>query len=142
MNYLWGRIKTVKLSIGGVGVAGCDFNFATAANQNEQGIDCGSIIPANARVLDVYAKTETAFTGAVSLTTKLGTASGGTQFSTGVDIIAANAFVYLLHASALNVAPNNAATKLYVSATPGANWSNVIAGKMNVYLTYIETSAL
>jgi hypothetical protein len=34
-------VQTVKKTIGGVGVAGCDFNFATAANQNEQAIDLG-----------------------------------------------------------------------------------------------------
>jgi hypothetical protein len=142
MNYLWGRIKTVKITLGGVGVAGCDFNFATAANQNEQGIDLGAVIPANSRVVDVFAKTQAAFTGAISLTCKLGTASAGTQFSTGVDVIAANAFVFMLHASAFNVPPNTADTHLFVSATPGANWSLVTAGKMNIYLTYQDVSAL
>lgn len=55
------NVKTVKKTIGGVGVAGCDFNFATAANANEQVIDLGSIIPALARVLDVKTFTREVF---------------------------------------------------------------------------------
>lgn len=55
------NVKTVKKTIGGVGVAGCDFNFATAANANEQVIDLGSIIPALARPLDVKTFTREAF---------------------------------------------------------------------------------
>lgn len=55
------NVKTVKKVIGGVGVAGCDFNFATAANANEQVIDLGSIIPALARVLDVKTFTSEVF---------------------------------------------------------------------------------
>ena len=55
------NVKTVKKSIGGVGVAGCDFNFATAANASEQVIDLGSIVPALARVLDVKTFTREVF---------------------------------------------------------------------------------
>ena len=55
------NVKTVKKSIGGVGVAGCDANFASAANVTEQVIDLGSIIPALARVLDVKTFTREAF---------------------------------------------------------------------------------
>lgn len=55
------NIKTKKLSIGAVGLAGCDFNFATAANANQQVIDLGAIVPAFARVLDVKTVTREAF---------------------------------------------------------------------------------
>ena len=55
------NVKTVKKTIGGVGVAGCDFNFATAANASEQVIDLGSIVPALARVLDVKTFTREVF---------------------------------------------------------------------------------
>lgn len=55
------NVKTKKFTIGGVGVAGCDFNFATAANTTEQVIDLGSIIPALARVLDVKTFTREVF---------------------------------------------------------------------------------
>jgi hypothetical protein len=55
------NVKTKRFTIGGVGVAGCDFNFATAANATEQVIDLGAIIPAFARILDAKTKTTAAF---------------------------------------------------------------------------------
>ena len=55
------NVKTVKKTIGGVGIADCDFNFATAANANEQVIDLGAIIPAFARILDAKTVTREAF---------------------------------------------------------------------------------
>ena len=72
-------VKTVKKTIGGVGVAGCDFNFATAANVTEQVVDLGSIIPALARVLDVKTHTSAVFnaksvaSSLVSLTSNVAT---------------------------------------------------------------------
>jgi len=60
-DVVFSNIKTVKKTIGGVGVADCDFNFATAANASEQNIDLGAIIPAFARVLDVKTVTKEAF---------------------------------------------------------------------------------
>lgn len=55
------NVRTVKKTVGAPGVADCDFNFATAANVNEQVIDLGVIIPAFARVLDAKTVTRTAF---------------------------------------------------------------------------------
>lgn len=55
------NVKTIKKTIGAVGVAGCDFNFATAANVTEQVINLGAIVPALARVLDVKTHTLEAF---------------------------------------------------------------------------------
>lgn len=60
-DVVFSNIKTVKKTIGGVGVAGCDFNFATAANANQQNLDLGAIIPAFARVLDIKTVTKEAF---------------------------------------------------------------------------------
>lgn len=55
------NVKTKKFTIGGVGVAGCDYNFETAANVTEQVIDLGAILPAFARILDVKTITRAAF---------------------------------------------------------------------------------
>lgn len=60
------NIKTVKKTIGAVGVTGCDFNFVTANDVVEQPIDLGAIVPAFARVLDVKTVTETAFAHAAT----------------------------------------------------------------------------
>lgn len=60
-DVVFSNIKTVKKTIGGVGVEDCDFNFATAANANQQNLDLGAIIPAFARVLDIKTVTKEAF---------------------------------------------------------------------------------
>jgi len=54
-------LKTVKKTIGAVGVTGVDFNFATADNVTEQVIDLGAIIPAQSKLLYAKMVTETAF---------------------------------------------------------------------------------
>lgn len=133
-------IVTKKVTIGGVGVAGCDFNFVTAANQTEQPIDTGITIPARARVLDAFTVTEAAFTGAVSLGITIGNATGQNTFKATADMIAANAVGALAHATGFNVAPAVAAFNIWVNGTPGANWSLVTAGKLTLYVTYLDVT--
>lgn len=210
------NIKTVKKTIGGVGVADCDFNFATADNVTEQPIDLGAIVPAFARVLDVKTITEAAFahaataiaswsvssnvctittaaahglatgnsvviagmthtacngtfsitrvdntsftfslthddetttadtTGtvtfsALALVAETGNATSGAQFIASATIKALNAITAQAHTAALNNAPAAAASNVWVSATPDGKWDHITAGKLAVYVTYIET---
>lgn len=134
------NIKTIKKTIGAVGVAGCDFNFATAANTTEQVIDLGTIIPALARILDVKTITNVAFSSAATtLVAETGVTSSGNELIASATILAENAITAMAHAAGLNTAPTAAARKVYVSATPGANWSGIVAGKLTIYITYIET---
>lgn len=138
---VFSNIKTKKFTIGAVGVAGCDFNFTSAANTTEQVFNLGAVIPALARVLDVKAHTSVAFTaGATTLVAEIGNASSGNQFVASATILAADAIIAMANAAALNVVPNKAATSVYVAITPGANWSTIVAGKLDVYITYIETA--
>lgn len=132
------NVKTIKKTIGGIGVSGCDFNFVSAANMNEQVIDFGAIIPANARVLDVRSITNSQFTGAVTLVAEAGNTSSGNQFISSATIYAANAITSMANAGVFSVAPNAAEQHVYVAATPGANWSNITAGKVTYFITYIE----
>jgi hypothetical protein len=134
------NVKTVKITIGAVGVAGCDKNFTTAANTNEQVIDLGAIVPALARVLDVKTRTEVAFAGTSlsALVMETGNSSSGAQFIASATIMAANA-ITAANLTTMSVAPAAAASKVYCAATPtGANWSAITAGKVAVYVTYIE----
>jgi hypothetical protein len=134
------NVKTVKITIGAVGVAGCDKNFTTAANTNEQVIDLGAIVPALARVLDVKTRTEVAFAGTSlsALVMETGNSSSGAQFIASATIMAANA-ITAANLTTMDVAPAAAASKVYCAATPtGANWSAITAGKVAVYVTYIE----
>ena len=139
----YSAVKTVKVTIGGVGVVGCDFNFVTAANQNEQPIDLGELIPAKARVLDVFTHTDATFTGAVTLVADVGNATGGAQFIASATILtAAEMLQVAVGAGFTLVAITAAASNLWLNATPGANWSLVTAGKMSVYLTYVDVTSL
>lgn len=128
-------VQTKKFTIGGVGVAGCDFNFTTAEDMTEQVIDLGAILPAFSRLIDVFTVTNTAFTDAVSLGIEIGTTSGGDELAATADVIAANAINQIAHA---NTFPAISATEshLYINGTPGANWNLVTAGKLTVYVTY------
>ena len=142
MNYNWGVLKTVKATIGGVGVAGCDFNFVTALNQNEQPIDLGAIIPAKAIPLHVYLFTNNVFTGAITLVADVGIASGGAEFIASATIYAANAVLAPAAGSVPLVPPLATAQRVWVNATPGANWNLVTAGKVTVYVTFIDINNL
>ena len=143
MNYNYGRIKTVKVTLGGVAVAGCDFNFVTAANQNEQPINLGALVPAKAQLLSVYTFTDTAFTGAVSLGVKIGTGTGGTEIAASADVIAANAINQTAVGAGFTLVAITAAAKnIWLSATPGANWSLATAGKLTCYITFIDITSL
>jgi hypothetical protein len=133
------NVKTVKKTIGGVGVTGCDFNFVTAANTNEQVIDLGAIIPALARILDVKTHTPVGFaSGSTTLVAETGISSSGNELIASATVMAKDAITAAAHAEALNNAPSASAAHVYVSATPGANWSAVTTGKIDVYITYIE----
>lgn len=131
--------KTVKKTIGGIGIT-ADFNFTTAANTTEQVIDLGAIVPARARVVDIYLVTDATFTGASTLVADVGNSSGGAEFIASATIYAANAVLPIAAGASFAVNPNVAATHVYVNATPGANWSNVTAGKVSVYVTYIDVT--
>lgn len=128
--------KTVKKTIGGVGVAGCDFNFATAENTSEQVINLGAIVPALARVTDIFIHTNTTFTGATTLVADVGSTSGGAEYVASATIYAADAILAIAVGGACVTLPVVAAGNVYVNATPGANWNLVTAGKLTVYITY------
>jgi len=137
-----GMVRTVKKTIGGVGVASCDFNFATAANTNEQVINLGAIVPAKARIIDVYSVTDVEFTGATTLVEEVGTTSSGHDLINSATIYAADAVLAMAADHFLTVAPAVAASSVYVACTPGANWSGVTAGKVSVYVTYIDVTGI
>jgi len=133
-------VQTVKKTIGGVGVAGCDFNFATAENQNEQNINLGALVPAKARIVDVFTFTDATFTGAVTLAADTGTTSGGAELITSSGILTANDITAAANAGAFIATPTATATSIYLNATPGANWNLVTAGKVSVYVTFINVT--
>ena len=135
-------VKTVRKTIGGVAVQGCDHNFATAANATEQVINLGVVVPVFARLVDVFLVTDMTFAGATTLVADVGTTSGGGELIASATIYAKNAVLAAANAAAMQAAPNASGITIYVNATPGANWSNVTEGKVSVYVTYIDISDL
>lgn len=134
------NIKTVKTIIGVYGKAGCDFNFTNPANTTAQNLDLGSIIPAYARVLEVKIVNEESPLGLVSMALTAGNASAGAQFLASAQCFSLTTVIATLLALLWTVAPAAAASKIWIGATPGANWSldTTNVGKWSVYTTYID----
>ncbi len=135
-------LVTVKKTIGGVGVAGCDFNVTSATNTTAQPIDLGAIIPSLARIVDIFTYTNSVWTGAVTLLATVGSASGGNQYIVSSTVYAAGVVLPEAAAGAFITAPVASIGHVWVGLTPGANWNLVTAGKLSVYITYIDVTNL
>ena len=133
--------KVISKTVGAPGVAGCNFNFTSAANTTAQNIDLGAIVPAFSRIIDVAVICTSASVfsgGGTTLVASLGNVTGGTQFSASHTIYAVNAINADGLAMSAPVSINSSASHVWLSgATPGANWSTMTAGVYTVYVTYV-----
>jgi hypothetical protein len=135
--------KTVKYTIGNVGVAGCNANFATAADKAEQVMTLANIVPARARIVDVFTITEAAFTNLGAFVAETGITSSGAELIASNTIAALNAITAMAHAGAELNPPVAAASSIYVSATPANNWNSANpVGKVSIYITYIDVNSI
>ena len=106
-------------------------------------MDLGSIIPANARIIDGKIICTEEGTGAVTLVAGLGNVSAGTQVSASATIYALNAITGNMACINTPIACNSSASKIWVTdITPGANWSLMTAGTWEVFVTYNDASSL
>ncbi len=136
-------IFTVKKTFGWSGASNVDFLLPSAVNTTAYNMDLGSIIPANARILDAKIICTEAGTGAVTLVAGIGNASAGTQISASATIFALNSIVGNMACINTPIACNASASKIWVTdITPGANWSLMSAGKWEVFITYNDASSL
>lgn len=139
---------SVKKTFGWSGATGVDFNLPATVSTTAYNMDLGNIVPANARVLDVYVRCKAASVfsgGATTLVAGLGNASAGTQFAGSATIYALNATVAPATGSAPAVNINSSASKVWVTdITPGVgfNWSTQTGGTYEVVVTYIDASGL
>ena len=132
-------VQTVKITVGNVGVAGCDFNFASAANHAEQSINLGELLPAKARLVDVMIYTDAAFTNLGALTTDLGLASGTGNLIGAGNNTAIDAIMAAVNGGAFISTPNAAAQSIWLNVDPANNWdSENPAGRMSIYVTFIN----
>lgn len=131
-------LRTVKVTIGAPGFGGTTFNFTSAANQNEQVIALGALIPAKCRLVDVMVHCDAVFTNAVSLVADVGITSGGPELITSGAIYNMGDIIASPNAGAFILTPSKDPINLFLNATPGANWSAFTAGSVSVYVTFID----
>lgn len=139
---IYKSVRTIKKTIGAPGLAGTDFNFTSAANKTEQSIDLGALIPAKARLVDVFVHCDAVFTNAVSMAVDVGTTSGGGDLIGSGSVYSAGQIIAAANAGAFIATPSATATNVFINATPGANWDQFTAGSMSVYVTIIDVTGV
>jgi hypothetical protein len=135
-------LRTIKKTIGAPSLAGTDFNFTSAADQTEQTINLGTIIPAKARLVDIFVHCDAVFTNAVSMAVDVGTTSGGGDLIASGSVYSSGQIIAAANAGAFIATPSASTTSVYVNATPGANWDQFTAGSMSVYVTIIDVTGI
>jgi hypothetical protein len=116
----------------------CVLSQTTLMTQNSTSVvDATFYLPANAQVLSFNFDVLTAFNSATSATLSAGTASGGTQYASGVDVkTAAGRIAPTLTATQLtNMSDVTTNTTLVVSITPVGATS---AGSVRVTVIYVQ----
>jgi hypothetical protein len=93
-------------------------------------------------VVDIFIHTNSVWTGAVTLLATVGSATGGTQYISSSTVYAADVVLAEATGGAFITAPVVAAGHVWVGLTPGANWNLVTAGKLSIYITYIDVTNL
>ena len=142
------NIVTVKYTVGWYG-SSADYVFSNDADSDEEGLQLGgtNIIPALARVIDVVVVATEGWTGGggaeTAFATVVGTASGGAQYMTSVNIDGLNDIGGCNVIKSGMPPPSASATSVYISKNPTINnWGALTAGIDTVYITYIDNSAL
>jgi hypothetical protein len=136
--------KTVKKTISWHGGDG-DFKLPDAGNTNESQLDLGALVPALARIVDVFTVTTEAAVfsgGATTLVADMGTSAGDGSLIVSATVYAIDAIIASPNAGAFIASPLIGATNIFFNSTPGANWDTQTAGKISVYVTYIDVTGL
>jgi len=139
------NIKTVKYTIGALGVAGVDYNAATEAGKTQQNFQLGvaDIIPELSRVLDVVVVCTTKWqdtgTGDETLGTEVGSASSGAEYLASANIDDVTDINSLAADGLGHIQTTIAASSVWVGLTPATyNWEDIDDGVTDIYVTYID----
>lgn len=120
-----------------------DFQFDDdVADQAEQSVDLGEIIPAYAEVLSAQVRCFETVTGSAVMAIDLGTASGGAEVLATANTDSANNLNGTGAGDGPEILAANAAKHIWINATPGANWNTLDAGRWAVMITYIDYGAV
>lgn len=127
-----GFIKAVKQT----GIAYTDFTDGGGAAGT---LVLDDAIPADCLVVGVKAEVTTGFTGDTSMALTVGDGSTADLFGVTCSILAAATVgVSAKYVSNKSLPFVDAATNITLTATGAADWGNVSAGVMNVWVYYIE----
>lgn len=131
-------LKKKSYTIGAPGVAGCDYNFTSAANMTEQSIQLGAttIIPATSPVASIVARCIAGMNGAITGTVDVGLDAGTDEYMSAVNIDDTDEITSVSQV----LTPSVSATSVYFSATPDANWSTLTTWKVKVDIYYFDGS--
>jgi len=120
-----------------------DFQFDDdAADQLEQPVDLGAIIPAYAEVVSAQIRCFETVTGSAQMSISLGTSSGNTEILTAANTDTANDINSTGAGDGPEITAANTAKHVWINATPAVNWDTLDAGRWAVMITYIDYGAV
>ncbi len=131
-------IKTI-----GIAGNGMDFTLTSVANNTEQQLDLGAIIPAFATVLDCQLRCfETvAGSGSAVMTIDVGISTGNDDLLFAAAVDSVNDVRVPDIAAAPLILPAITAQSVWVNFTPTANWDTLTAGRWAIIVAYIDLAA-
>jgi len=137
-----GKVQSFLSKVVTVGLdgSGADVEISPDANQTQQNISLGAILPAKARLIDAIVECTTTFdTGTVDA--QLGNASGGTQIIASANCDASGDLLGVAISSNMILAINTSASSVWIGLVRGvANWDTLTTGALKVKIAYIDHS--
>lgn len=126
--------EIIYITVGAPGVEGCEFNFASAANETRQALNFGALIPRYCYGEWGSIKNEEACDADLALS--LGTTASGVEFLSAVSSNVLGESKMGLSATNPIIYADAADKNVYLNAIPpsGTNWSAVTTGKWTVAL--------
>lgn len=133
-------IKTIDCNVGD---STDDFQFDdTAGDQAEQSVDLGAIIPAYAEVVSVQLRCFETVTSGGAMSIDLGLAAGDAEYLAAANIDTANDIDGTATGAGPKLEASNTVRKVFINATPDADWDTLTAGRWAVMVTYIDYGAV
>lgn len=136
--------KTLSFTLGTPTSTGVDQKFTSAANKTKQSIRLSGadIIPAGALITMLTVTATQDWNGSAGdeadNQVEAGTTNGGSELMTVIGLVDTGVFAN----TPLNTV-SATALSVYISATPTTNnWSQFTAGKLAVYITYIDYASV
>lgn len=132
-------IKTI-----GIAGSGLDFNYASAANNTEQQLDLGAILPAGCVVVSVVLECDETVAGSGSAVVSLdaGISGGSAELLTAASTDSDGDTNISAATSSPVLAHSTSARNVFLNATPTAFWDTLTAGEWSVIVRYDDLGSV